>query len=62
MPRKKPRRDQYGEDLSPRIVRQVSQSLDQSQKHALAREVQRALMDYRWTRSLSQQQLAEDLG
>jgi ribosome-binding protein aMBF1 (putative translation factor) len=62
MPRKKKRRDQYGEELSPRIVRQVSQSLDQSPKRALARDVQRSLMDYRWTHSLSQQQLAERLG
>ena len=62
MPRKQKRRDQYGEELSPRIVRQVSRSLDRSPKRALGRDVQRSLMDYRWTHSLSQQQLAERLG
>jgi ribosome-binding protein aMBF1 (putative translation factor) len=65
MPRNKKRRPQYGdygEELSPRAVRLVARSLDQTPKYTVAREVQRALMDYRWKQNLSQQQLADALG
>jgi DNA-binding XRE family transcriptional regulator len=64
MPRKRrPRYGEYGEDeLSPRAVRQLARSMDETEQRTLARAAQRALMEYRWQHSLSQLQLAERLG
>jgi ribosome-binding protein aMBF1 (putative translation factor) len=55
--------DEYGdEEISPRAAAQLERRLERTERHALAREVDLALSNYRFTHSLSQQQLAEILG
>jgi ribosome-binding protein aMBF1 (putative translation factor) len=61
------RRPRYGgeygdEEISPRAAAQVERRLGRTERHALAREVDLALSNYRFTHGLSQQQLAEVLG
>lgn len=67
MPRNRKRRTTYGgdygaEELSPRDVRRAIRAQEHGEAGALAREVEQVLTQYRWTHSLSQQQLAERLG
>jgi|SRR5579863_7595306 len=63
-PRKRrPRYGEYGEDdFSPTTIRGIERRLGRTREHALAREVELALSNYRWTHDLTQQQLAEVLG
>ena len=63
-PRKRrPRYGEYGEEeISPRTAGQIARRLGRTRQHALAREVELALSNYRWTRDLTQQELAEILG
>lgn len=61
------RRPRYGgeygdEEISPRVVAQMERQSARTERHALARAVELALSDYRFTHGLSQQQLAEILG
>ena len=61
------RRPRYGgeygeEEISPRAAAQIERWAERTERHALARQVATALSDYRFTHSLSQQQLAEVLG
>ncbi|HEX3616697.1 MAG TPA: helix-turn-helix domain-containing protein [Solirubrobacteraceae bacterium] len=61
------RRPRYGgeygdEEISPRTAAQIQRRAERTERHALAREVEMALSNYRWAYSLSQQDLAERLG
>jgi DNA-binding XRE family transcriptional regulator len=63
-PRKqRARYGEYGEDdISRRAVGQIERRLGRTRQHALAREVELALSNYRWTHDLTQHQLADILG
>jgi ribosome-binding protein aMBF1 (putative translation factor) len=54
---------EYGDDeISPRTVVQLQRRAERTERHALAREVEMALSNYRWAHSLSQLDLAQRLG
>lgn len=61
MPRKK-KREPDPEEIGRGDARGLERSTERSPRHALAQEVELALTEHRWTHSLTQHQLADELG